>query len=150
MKLYLLCSGIAFCYLWAMINDDHLPKINSNTAYANVIADTNAGSAAVVDETVLLGEKLFKKHCNACHNRNMVDDLTGPALKGVSERWADYPRADLYAWIRNSQKMIQEGHPKATVLYKEWNKTVMTSFDLEDKEIEAVLVYVEAIADAVY
>ena len=54
------------------------------------------------------GKALFKTNCASCHNRNMKDDLTGPALGGVEERWADYDREDLYKWINNSQAMIAQ------------------------------------------
>ena len=53
------------------------------------------------------GKTLFRNYCATCHNRNMVDDLTGPALGGTQERWSDYPQEDLYSWIRNSQALIQ-------------------------------------------
>ena len=46
----------------------------------------------------------------------MKDDLTGPALGAVEERWADYPEEDLYNWIRNSGAMIADGHPRAVEL----------------------------------
>ena len=49
------------------------------------------------------GKTLFKAKCAQCHNKNMRDKLTGPALGGVEERWAEYDREDLYKWIRNSQ-----------------------------------------------
>jgi hypothetical protein len=28
----------------------------------------------------------------------------------VQERWAAYPREDLYAWVKNSQVLIKAGH----------------------------------------
>ena len=75
----------------------------------------------------------------------MKDNLTGPALGGVRERWAAYPEADLRAWIRNSQAMISEGHPMASELWTEWGPTVMTSFPaLSDEEIDGLLLYIEA------
>ncbi len=90
------------------------------------------------------GKALFKAKCASCHNKNMKDDLTGPALGGFEERWADYPQEDLYAWIRNSQKQISDGHPKAVELWKEWSPTVMTPFtDLTDADIEQLLLFVD-------
>ena len=88
------------------------------------------------------GETLFKNNCAACHNKNMKDNLTGPALGGVEERWVDYPREDLYKWINNSQAMINEGHPKAVELWNEWKPTVMNNFNLTDQQIENVLAYI--------
>ena len=59
------------------------------------------------------GKTLFVANCAACHNKNMKDNLTGPALGGMEERWSGFPRKDLYAWIRNSQALIATGHPYA-------------------------------------
>ncbi len=100
------------------------------------------GGEANIDE----GKTLFRNYCATCHNKNMVDDLTGPALGGVEERWADYPEEDLYKWIRQSQAMIAEGHPRAVELWEEWKPTVMNNFlNLSDQEIDNILAYVEAV-----
>ena len=70
------------------------------------------------DPKVLAGKQLFKTNCAACHNKNMKDDLTGPALKNYKANWENYPKEDLYAWIRNSQALIASGHPQAVKLWK--------------------------------
>ncbi|MFK8102379.1 MAG: c-type cytochrome [Saprospiraceae bacterium] len=49
-----------------------------------------------------LGRQLFNSNCAACHNKNVKDNLTGPALGGSTVRWAIFPKTDLYNWIRNS------------------------------------------------
>ena len=68
--------------------------------------------------------------------------MTGPALGGVQDRWED--EADLYSWIRNSQKLIADGHPRANELYNTWNKAVMNSFpNFTDEDIAAILTYVD-------
>lgn len=100
------------------------------------------GGEVNVDE----GKTLFRNYCATCHNRNMKDKLTGPALGGTEERWADYPREDLYRWIRQSQSMISEGHPRAVELWDEWKPTVMNNFlNLSDQEIDNILAYVNAV-----
>ncbi len=89
------------------------------------------------------GKQLFKDNCAQCHARNMKSDLTGPALGGMEERWADYPREDLYTWVRNSQKMIADGHPYALELWAKWKPTVMNQFpNLTDDQIESIILYV--------
>lgn len=94
-----------------------------------------------------LGKDLFMAHCAVCHNKNMEDDMTGPALAGFQDRWSEYPREDLYSWVHNSQKMIATGHPRAVELWGEWKPTVMTSFpNLTVKEIESLFAYVEGVA----
>ena len=89
------------------------------------------------------GKALFKANCQSCHAGNMKTKLTGPALAGVEERWADYPRTDLYKWIRQSQALISAGHPRATELWNEYKPTVMNNFtNLTDDQIEGILLYI--------
>lgn len=101
-------------------------------------------------EQAELGKNLFRSNCAACHNRNMKDDLTGPALAGLEERWKDYPQEDLYNYIRNSKEMLEQQHPRAVELWEAWEPTVMNSFDLTDEEIEAILQYIEAVQNPKY
>lgn len=90
------------------------------------------------------GKTLFKNNCAACHNKDMKSKLTGPALGGTQERWANYPKEDLYSWIRNSQALIASGHPRATELWNEWKPTVMNSFPtLSDGDIDNILAYIQ-------
>lgn len=90
------------------------------------------------------GKKLFKNYCAQCHNKNMTQAATGPALGGASERWSDYPQEDLYNWIRNSQNMINVvKHPRAIELWNEYG-SIMTAYpDLTDDEIGSILAYVD-------
>ncbi len=98
-----------------------------------------------------LGEELFRLNCAACHNRNMKDDLTGPALADTDKHWADYPREDLYDWIRNSGKMISEGHPRAVELWDQWSPVVMNPFpSLSDDDIEDLMAYINGVASGEY
>ena len=90
------------------------------------------------------GKELFRANCATCHNKNMKSDMTGPALGGVEERWADYPKADLYSWIKGSQAMIQAGHPRATELWAQWKPNIMQNFgNLSDAQIDNILAYVD-------
>lgn len=91
------------------------------------------------------GKHLFKRNCAACHNRNMQDDMTGPALKGTKERWKGREEL-LYQWIRNSQAVVASGDEYAIQLYNDWNKSVMTAFpNLKDEDIKALLDYIESV-----
>ena len=101
-------------------------------------------SAQNIDE----GKNLFKINCATCHAKDMKSKLTGPALGGVEERWADYDQADLYEWIRNSQAMIAAGHPKATEVWNEWKPTVMNNFpNLTDDQVANILAYIQCTYD---
>ena len=95
--------------------------------------------------TAEAGKTIFQNQCAACHNKNMKDNLTGPALGGSEARWAAYPKEDLYNWIRNSQSMIAAGHPRAVELWNQFKPTVMNSFPaFTDDDIASVLLYIEA------
>ena len=89
------------------------------------------------------GKALFKAKCATCHNKNMKDDLTGPALGGVQERWEGREEV-LYAWIRNSQAVIASGDKYANDLYAQWKNSLMTPFpELTDQDIENLLGYID-------
>ncbi|MBT8218247.1 MAG: c-type cytochrome [Bacteroidia bacterium] len=96
------------------------------------------------------GKALFRANCAQCHNRNMKDDLTGPALGGTQERWAG--REDiLYEWIRNSQGVIASGDEYAVNLWNEWNKAAMNPYpNLTDQDIDNLLSYIDGMYTGTY
>jgi len=86
------------------------------------------------------GKALFQSNCAQCHNPFKV--VTGPALKGVTERVPD--KNLLHAWIHNNQKVLASGNPYFTALFNQFNKTPMNTFpNLSDAEIDAIVKYVE-------
>ncbi len=94
---------------------------------------------ANVDE----GKALFKNNCAQCHAKNMKSSATGPALGGFEEFWTDYPREDLYEWVRNSQGLLATGHPRAVELWTEHKPTIMQPAPhLTDENIESIILYV--------
>lgn len=118
--------------------------------YSKLFGSKNDGAQVVQTQLPILsptaqkGKDLFKNNCASCHNRDMLSNLTGPALGGVQDRWAAYPRTDLYQWIRNSQALIDAGHPRAQELWNKWKPVIMTpSSSLKDEDIDAILTYVE-------
>ena len=117
------------------------------TVFLVLLAFVAAFSAPDIEK----GKDLFKNNCAACHNKNMKDALTGPALGGTQERWSGYAKEDLYSWIRNSQSQIKSGHPKATELWNQFKPTVMTAFpNLTDDDIESILLYVDGVYKGTY
>lgn len=103
-------------------------------------------NSATADQVTDLGKSLFKANCAQCHNRNMKDKLTGPALGGTRDRWES--EEVLYSWIRNSQAVIASGNSYANQIYNDFNKSVMNPFpNLKDEEIAAILAYVDCMYD---
>lgn len=87
------------------------------------------------------GKKLFLRHCALCHNGNMVDDMTGPALYGVVKRWSK--KEDLIHFIQNPQELINNNHERAAKIAALW-PSEMTAFpQLDSIAIEEILAYVE-------
>ncbi|MEZ4987909.1 MAG: c-type cytochrome [Saprospiraceae bacterium] len=104
-------------------------------------------------QDVEAGKSLFKANCAACHAGDMKTNLTGPALGGAEERWADYGGNEaLYSWIRNSQAMVASGdNARATELWNQWGPTVMNSFlNLSDDDIANMLAYINAVYSGEY
>ncbi len=98
----------------------------------------------LAEPTIDEGKDLFRINCAQCHAKNMKSKATGPALGGAEERWADYDREDLYAWIKNSQQLVADEHPRAVEVYNEWNKVAMQSFpNLTNDNIESILLYID-------
>jgi len=85
------------------------------------------------------GQELFLTNCASCHT--VKKPLTGPALAGAAERWAD--KELLHEWIRNSQAVIKKDK-YANDLYIKWNKSIMTPFPfLTDDQINSILSYID-------
>ena len=88
------------------------------------------------------GKALFSQNCASCHAVNK--NLTGPALAGVEDRWAE--KKNLYAWIKNSAAYLKTGDPYAVKLYNDYNKTAMNLFpSLTDQDIDAILAYIKTV-----
>lgn len=86
------------------------------------------------------GEKLFTANCTSCHAIN--EKVVGPALKDVHKR---RDAAWLTKWIRNSQAMVKAGDATAVALYKEYNESVMTSFEnLSEAQVNSIVEYIKA------
>ena len=98
----------------------------------------NDDSPSFDESVVKNGESLFKGNCTVCH---AIDEVViGPALRDVHER---RDQEWIYAFIKNSQKVIKSGDEYAVELYNQYNKTLMTSFDFSDEELDAILTYIK-------
>ncbi len=92
-----------------------------------------------------VGKNLWNANgCGSCHNKNMKDNLTGPALGGVEERWSGEPREHLYRWVQASQSLIASGESqRAITVWNEWKPTVMANYALTNADVEHLLAYID-------
>lgn len=91
-------------------------------------------------EAVRSGKALFQTYCSPCHgvHREIVGPMLASITKKRSEGW-------LIAFIKNSQEIITSGDAYASFLYRQYNHTVMPSFNqLSYKEIRDILRYIES------
>jgi mono/diheme cytochrome c family protein len=86
------------------------------------------------------GQALFQAKCQKCH---LLDrPMTGPALAGVRNRWAD--TASLYLWIKDSQAFLKTGDKYANELFEFYNHSLMPAYpELSDEDIAHILQYIE-------
>ena len=107
-------------------------------SFSHITLAQNDESPSFDESIVKNGESLFKGNCTVCHAIDEV--IIGPALRDIHERrnqeW-------IYAFIKNSQKVIKSGDEYAVELYNQYNKTLMTSFDFSDEELDAILTYIK-------
>ncbi len=98
-------------------------------------------AAAINPAAAQDGEKLFKANCASCHK--VDQNMTGPALKGVEERWAGKKEL-LYQWIQNPAKVKDMNDPYVNKLLAEWEPKagLMTAQAVSNEDIDAILTYI--------
>ena len=83
------------------------------------------------------GEYLFRTRCESCHTLGGGGgNRLGPDLLGVTER---RDHGWLTRWIREPDKMLEEGDPIATELYVRYNKIAMPNLRLSEDDAEALI-----------
>jgi mono/diheme cytochrome c family protein len=103
-----------------------------------VVTNTKPASAAEAS-AIAAGDALFKANCVQCHAIN--EKVVGPALAGITKRrsisW-------LVPWVQNSAKVIASGDEYGVKLFNDNGKQQMPSFGLSKKEIEDIVIWIEA------
>lgn len=118
-----------------------------NWKYGSVAADQSYAEAPLRLRNVSLGENLFRGRCTACHTigggdvRDVARGNLGPDLLGVTKK---RERGWLTRWLANPEKMLTEKDPLALELYTQYNKLKMPNAELNQREIAAVIEYIEA------
>ncbi len=89
------------------------------------------------------GKALFQSNCASCHSPG-EKVVIGPGLKDVQSRWEGKEEL-LYEWIKNPAEVKAMGDPYVNDLLSEWESKagLMQAQPVNDKEIDAILAYVE-------
>jgi mono/diheme cytochrome c family protein len=90
------------------------------------------------------GKTLFLNICAACHNKNMKDDLTGPALDDVMLRWENDTTA-LLNYLKNAGEYFS-GQPSKRMmeLHNQFGNFKKPSFEeLSLEDVKSILSYIE-------
>jgi protein SCO1/2 len=86
------------------------------------------------------GQYIFATHCAACHTIGHGEKI-GPDLQGVTSlRNRDW----LARFIARPDRMIAEGDPVATELFKKYKQVNMPDLRLADVDIHALIDYMQA------
>lgn len=87
------------------------------------------------------GKELFQQNCQACHA--LDKRLTGPALRGVTERGPWTEKQNLYKWIQNPAAFISTT-PYTKALQKEYGQIMPPFPQLAEKDIDDILEYLSS------
>jgi protein SCO1/2 len=86
------------------------------------------------------GEFLFQSRCSACHTIG-GGDRVGPDLLGVTDR---RDHAWLARFVLEPEKVLAEGDPIATDLFRKYKQVRMPNVELGSDDVVAVLAYIQA------
>lgn len=102
----------------------------------------NNVNAGTKNNDLLSGGMLLLSDCSACHNKNLVEDMTAPALAWVTKRWKR--REDLLAFTRNTEKEANSGKNLRASFMVNWAASAMVPYEhLSDKELNALYNYID-------
>ena len=118
-------------------NPGALARILGYRLSDGTVARSDVKSYSEVPEAPQLSEGafLFRTRCESCHTLGGGEGL-GPDLIGVTAR---RERDWLARWIREPDKMIEEGDPQALALYVQYRELAMPNLRLEQTEVDALL-----------
>lgn len=105
---------------------------------------------SIYSQDAKAGKATFRSKCGSCHDPKLEQKMTGPALKGVIDRWTaagDFKGKKgeewLKTWILNWNDAVGAGYPYA-VKMKDYDQSAMTVFtgQISDAELANILEYI--------
>ena len=143
LKAVLLLVGIISCFYFfnGVIKTEKEPTVVEQSKFApkNIIDNYNEAG-----EKYPAGKALFQQKCAACHSI-IKDDAD---LSRVLERGPWNDRSILKAFIRNPEVFMQT-NDYARLLMEKYRSLMPAFPELSDPEIDAIIAYLDATAQAV-
>lgn len=92
-----------------------------------------------------VGKITFGNLCASCHNKNMKDNMTGPALSGVIARFKNDTLA-FGEYVKNScQYLLSHKDERLHALHAEYEGIIHPNYPmLSSNEIKSLVVFIEA------
>ncbi len=118
-------------------------------AFCVVVDSHSQHYLAAKNDTINLdiGKEQFRNLCASCHNKNMRDDLFGPALGGVMERF-NQDTLSFASYVRNSEMCIQNvldlRPPSIVQKPEQTQKFIEEHFTLN--EATSIIMYIDLIS----
>jgi mono/diheme cytochrome c family protein len=101
-----------------------------------------------LSKSIAAGKQLFQQNCRTCHNLDR--DLTGPALRGFTQRGPWKNREEVYKYISYPARYMV-GNQYTKDLQKKFGGAVMQAFPaLGRKGVNAIIDYLENAAEDPY
>ena len=111
--------------------------------YEQPLGCETSDSLPILTSDASKGKILFINNCATCHNKNMRDKLTGPAL----EDWRSYLKNEneMLLFLHNSKAYLKNNKRLSKKL-KEFEGTECTAFpNLNLEDVKAIIAYIDEV-----
>jgi len=109
----------------------------------NVVFYSSANDNDTINGTI--GKTNFNNLCASCHNRNMRDHLTGPALNGSMARFK-HDTSSYIEYVKNSERYVKNsGDVRIAEMHANYEAIKKPAFTLlTENEVRSIILYIEA------
>jgi len=95
---------------------------------------------------IKIGKELFRGNCATCHNKNMKQDMTGPALKGAIRRFNNDTIKFTKYLIDQENYLITENDERILLMHDKFMKIKKPKYEeLTINDAKSIIKYIEKI-----